>query len=30
MRGDETVEAFRLYRVIMPENAADAVALPRR
>lgn len=30
MRGDEAVEAFRLYRVIMPENAADAVALPRR
>jgi 4-amino-4-deoxy-L-arabinose transferase-like glycosyltransferase len=29
-RGDEIVESFRLYRVIMSENAADAVTLPRR
>jgi len=28
-RGDETVEAFRLYRIAMARNGADAVILPR-
>lgn len=28
-RGDETVQAYRLYRVVMTGNGADAVILPR-